>query len=544
MNQTTKTIAFVAAAAIACVGAMFGKQSPIGIPPNAQIGTALFPDFEDPFDAKSLEVVEFDEDLGRTDSFQVAQKQGQWVIPSHEDYPADAEDNLKESAIILVGLEIIHVASDRRQDHELYGVIKPDTEEVEMGDRGVGKLIVMKDAKGKGLAELVIGKQVRDNEDQRFVRRPGTDRVYVVKIDPDKVSIDFEDWIEADLLDLNGFDIEQMVIRDYSVNAGFGGQGLTLEYDPRLDMTVNWNADDFKWELEELQEFRGGEMRPTEPLASEEIDKTPLDGMKTALDDLKIVDVRRKPAGLREDLKTDEGFLNNRESIQSLFDKGFYPYGGDGGELDIMSSDGEVLVRTKDGVEYLLRFGQIAGVDQSDDSEESTLNRYVMVTTSLHKASFSQPELEQIPEVPVDEGDESDEESVEETSDESDESEAPAGDAEGDPEEAGTEAADADGSEDEDAVDIESERERIVKENQRKMDEYNERLEKAEDVVQELNSRFAEWYYIIPEDVYKKVHLSRNDVFKEKEVDESERVDLESFRELELDGLSREAAEE
>jgi len=588
MTESSKTLIFVLLAAVAGIGAMVGRPPQTSVPPSSQIGKPLFKDFQDPYEAKSLEIVEFDEELGQAESFKVAQKQGRWVIPSHEDYPADAEDNLKDAATVLVDLKVIDVASDGRQDHELYGVVEPNAEELELGDRGVGKLVVMKDGKGNELADLIIGKSVRDKESQRFVRVPGSDRVYVVEVDPEKLSTNFESWIEDDLLDLNGFDIQQMQLRDYSVQAGISPTGqLTLEYDPRLDMTVQWNGDDFKWELEELLEFRGGEMQTTAALESEEIDKSPLDGMKSALDDLKIVDVRRKPVGLREDLKADKGFLNEREGIQSLFDKGFYPFRDPDGdeELDIKSSDGEVLVRTKDGVEYTLRFGQIAGVDQGD--EESTLNRYVMVNASLHGPSFPRPDFEQLPEdsepqaedaeevtaeeasaeeaddaeaeeaeeVTAEEADDAEAEEAEEvTAEEADDAEAEeaeevtaeeADDAEA--EEASDEEADDAEAEEADAkvaegdgeADIDDERERILKENQRKLDEYKEKRQKGEDRVQELNDRFADWYYVISEDVYKKIHLSRADVLKAKEVDENERVDLESFRDLEAEGLKQ-----
>jgi len=559
MTESSKTLIFVLLAAAVGIGAMVGRPPQTSVPPSSQIGKPLFKDFQDPYEAKSLEIVEFDEELGQAESFKVAQKQGRWVIPSHEDYPADAEDNLKDAATVLVDLKVIDVASDGRQDHELYGVVEPNAEELELGDRGVGKLVVMKDGKGNELADLIIGKSVRDKESQRFVRVPGSDRVYVVEVDPEKLSTNFESWIEDDLLDLNGFDIQQMQLRDYSVQAGISPTGqLTLEYDPRLDMTVQWNGDDFKWELEELLEFRGGEMQTTAALESEEIDKSPLDGMKSALDDLKIVDVRRKPVGLREDLKADKGFLNEREGIQSLFDKGFYPFRDPDGdeELDIKSSDGEVLVRTKDGVEYTLRFGQIAGVDQGD--EESTLNRYVMVNASLHGPSFPRPDFEQLPEDSEPQAEDAEEVTAEEASaEEADDAEAEeaeevtaeeADDAEAEEAEevtaeeaddAEAEEADAKVDEGDGEADIDDERERILKENQRKLDEYKEKRQKGEDRVQELNDRFADWYYVISEDVYKKIHLSRADVLKAKEVDENERVDLESFRDLEAEGLKQ-----
>jgi hypothetical protein len=52
-------------------------------------------------------------------------------------------------------------------------------------------------------------------------------------------------------------------------------------------------------------------------------------------------------------------------------------------------------------------------------------------------------------------------------------------------------------------------REEITKANQRKIEERNDRFEKAQKRVKELNARFADWYYVISEDVYKKLRVTQ-----------------------------------
>ena len=132
------------------------------------VGKPLFADFEDPDQAKQMEVVEFDEDLGEPSTFKVARKNDAWVIPSHNDYPADAEENLAKAATLFVGLDVINVVSDERKDHVTFGVVRPDRDKVSLGDEGVGKLITMKDEQGRTLAELIIGKEVLEKEGQRL----------------------------------------------------------------------------------------------------------------------------------------------------------------------------------------------------------------------------------------------------------------------------------------------------------------------------------------------------------------------------------------
>ena len=64
---------------------------------------------------------------------------------------------------------------------------------------------------------------------------------------------------------------------------------------------------------------------------------------------------------------------------------------------------------------------------------------------------------------------------------------------------------------------MKAERERIEKENKRKQEEYDEKVAAGKKHVKELNDRFADWYYVISDDVYRKIHLTRADFVKKKE---------------------------
>ncbi len=66
-------------------------------------------------------------------------------------------------------------------------------------------------------------------------------------------------------------------------------------------------------------------------------------------------------------------------------------------------------------------------------------------------------------------------------------------------------------------IDLKAERERIAKDNKRKQEEYDEKVAAGQKHVKELNDRFADWYYVISDDVYRKIHLTRTDFIKKKE---------------------------
>ena len=61
--------------------------------------------------------------------------------------------------------------------------------------------------------------------------------------------------------------------------------------------------------------------------------------------------------------------------------------------------------------------------------------------------------------------------------------------------------------------------------------------------MQELNDRFSSWYYVIAEDVFKKIHLGRADVIKEAEGAQEEGFGVDSFRKLQEEGLEKQEEE-
>jgi hypothetical protein len=122
-----------------------------------------------------------------------------------------------------------------------------------------------------------------------------------------------------------------------------------------------------------------------------------LNDVKNALDQLEIVDVDRKPVGLSADLKADKDILSEKNAdLLSLNERGFYPIEVPGTGTEILSTSGELLVTLNDGVQYVLRFGNLIG-DQTG-AGGSGLNRRLMLTAKLDEARFPPPELQPLPE--------------------------------------------------------------------------------------------------------------------------------------------------
>jgi len=583
MTENAKTITFVVVGLLAIGIGLLTRPSTAELNEEQLVGVDLTKNFDAPDEAKRLRIVRFNEDTATLREFEVAEQDGLWLIPSKDGYPADAARQMAEAATSLMDRKILQVASKNAGDHEQFGVIDPLSPKLEPGQKGVGTRVTMSDAQNKPLADLIVGKGVRDAEGQRYVREAGRDIVYVIEIDPAKLSTNFEDWIEKDLLKLNAWDLQQVKIKDYSaelvpVMTQDGRFAIQPTWDPRAEMTLNYNDADAKWNAVKLRKFDpksgpNGDYIDFALAEDEELNAESLNGLKTALDDLKIVDVVRKPTGLSQDLKAGQDFMNNRDAMKDLMSKGFTPAAtAEGSPDEIISSDGEVIATMKNGAEYVLRFGNLTNVagggeaaDPAKDAaasatpekkaDGSDVHRYMFVMARLNEGAVKQPELAKLPDLPATEQpaepaenaeaaetpapsggeDASSEKAIEEVGKSEPAAKAPAAEAaEAKAEEKPSDApapeakpaeeaaATADSLKNEELEKIIAERKQIEQENQRKLDEYQELMKKGQESVKDLNLRFGDWYFVVDDDVFRKIRLSSDKVIKKKEAPKAE----------------------
>jgi len=600
MNELSKTLAFAGAAALVALLAIVFRPEPFE-QPRQRAGERLFADLEDASQADALEITRYDPDQTDAVGLKIRRDGDQWVIASHDDYPADASDakqRIQDVALKLMDLEVIDVASELTSDHGLFGVVSPEGDAVEEADEeDIGLLVGLADEEGKALARLIVGKRVRNeqsDEVQRFVRKAGEPMVYTAAIDTEDLTSDFADWIEPDILGVESRTIRQVTIKDHNVHLlearGPGGQSQQIvAYEPRFELTADWDADQSTWKLEGMRQRRGNRMASAKLSEDEQLNAESLDELKRAVGNLKIVDVNSKPQELVEGVTSEKDLVNDPRIQPLLEEKGFYPSQG-----ELLSSDGEVRVQTEEGIEYVLRFGNEAGVVR-DDEGEPKLTRYLLVSANvaeeqLAKMAEEEPASTESPlqpplgaggqagdegepgsaaeetETPADEtsdatnadeeaggdndaneaagGDDEDANAGDESTGDAQKSEAPAenNNAEGgDDADSGDEARDEEDGDDEDSPALnppatvppdaeDADNSGAEESGETAEDELAKKRKQAEEKVAELNQKFANWFYVVSEDEYKKIRLGRSDVIQAKQ-DES--FGLDEFENLE-----------
>lgn len=497
----------------------------------------LFPELSDASKAASLEIVSYDDELSTLHPFKVLQSGGVWVLPAHQNYPADAKEQLAAAATSLVDLKMLDVVSKSPGDHETYGVIEPDPEKIKPGMTGVGQLVEIRDGSGNKLARLIIGKEDKrrvgadaSGRTLRFVRKAGQDPVYRVEVDTSKFTTSFDDWIEKDLLKLSPWDVRRLGLEDYALVAVESNGRVGVQLDRKYRVDLAYDDKDAKWSLVKLEAFsKEGEPKEEKLADGEELASGKLNDLRNALGDLKIVDVARKPSGLSAELKAEESFTNDREAVTSMQQRGFLPLKTG----EILSTDGETIVGMKDGVEYVLRFGatttvagdsKAAGKDDEEakegkgaESEKGaggeTSGRYLLVMARFNEQLLEKPTLDPLPEMPADA---SKKEENDKKDDEKGEGEKKDGDAGEKKSDAAESLKKADEAEAAAQVALENRR-RVERENRRKQDDYDDKVKAAQKRVRELNGRFADWYYVVSDKEYEKIHLGRNSMVQQVE---------------------------
>ena len=610
MNEGSKTGVFaLIAGAVALLAWATTPRNTVDPSATATMGKVLFEGFKDPLDAAWLKIVKFDPNQQATVEFEVAKdaKTGLWSIPSREGYPADASKQMAEAATLFIGLKSLDVASEKRADQELFGVLEPSTQREQGGD-GVGMLVQMRDAKNNMLVDIIIGKETDDKK--RFLRAPNEDVIYVADINTQPLSTDFKQWIESDLLKLSSNDIDSIGIKDYQLLPT--NQGLALSRNYEAD--INFLSTTGQWAPKQISTF-GSEGKVERVLTDEEqLNATRLNEVKSTLDRLILADVAKKPTGLAADLKGNRKQLGE-DALVSLAKRGFYPdpQQKDGDVVEFYAENGELIVSLRNGVQYVLRLGGSAGADMSQpigtgEEGKISINRYLLVTCRLDESKIPEVVLEKVPEtveelkalealkkdagavVPggnaVPFGSDATMPAVPESAGPESTSPASAGtasagteapvvppstespvkdpdaeppqppandppkdpvaaevaygaakfvslrsqDGEQPPAETPPPAQEAvapaqpnpEGSAEQDITEEEwkerlaVKKEEVTKSNQRKLEERAEKLNLAKNKVAELNSRFADWYYIISEEDYRKLKIKIEDLIQPK----------------------------
>ena len=575
-NLSGRTMAFVGVAVgcLAITGLFDAMNRPAAIKEFGKMGQEFYPEFTDPTTATSLTVSVIDPEEVKPLQFSVKQSDdtGQWVIPSHHDYPADAADQLAKTASSIIGIKRGAMISRWESDHAKYGVVDPETDSVSIDQiEGIGKRITIGGPNEATLASYIVGKKNEDSTNQYFVRHPDEAETYIAELDIN-LTTKFGDWVNTDLLEITDGDIVRLDLNDYSFDEIQG------TITGNIESVLSRDSSSADWELEGID-------AETEQVKTAAVTET-----LTALTTLEIAGVRPKQAGLTPDLQIDRAALRSQGDFdrlsRDLLSRGFLlqPNRENKELLELISREGEMFVGASDGLLYRLYFGRaftgsnedleigLSSVTTEEEGEEAPSDeetagdsaedkkegeeetpsgkpgRYVFVRVNFDATLLgdvlTKPEEPQEP-AEIQELKEKIAAAAEEAATEETEEAAPESETDGSTEEKSTEEETADeedtqeqdeeDSSEQEAEAVESDEEKLARlqeeftaaqaayqTEQAAFEEYQQKIEEGTEKAVELNRRFAKWYYVIPGESYDKLSLDRDNIVEPKQDESSE----------------------
>ncbi|MEK6261501.1 MAG: DUF4340 domain-containing protein [Planctomycetota bacterium] len=507
MNESQRTLAFVIVAVVSVVAARFaGPSGPKASTEITDVGQVFYPEFKDADAAKSLQVTNYNPETAEVRPFSVVQgKDGLWRIPTRHNYPADGKDRLAKTATSVIGIKRETFAGRRANEHAEFGVLDPQGDGVS-DLKGIGNRITLKGADDKVLADYIIGKEVKGRQGYFYIRRSDEMATYIAKLDI-QISTKFADWIEPDLLKIEGTRLNAIAIDTTSVDPN---QRAIVEGESnKLARKVSTDP----WKMDGLDE------------AAEEINQDEIRKLVTALDELKIVGVRQKPTRLMQSLREGELKLD-QSTVLDLDMKGFFLVRAQaGGNYRLIPKEGKVIAVTDQGVAYDLSFGEVfSGNEQEvevgfaskegdaakkpeDDAKDDEKkldptkslqkSRYLFVMVHFDEAGLgAKPEAPVKPEPPSETpaaNDSADDAPVDAT--------APTNTAE-DPKKV-YEAA---------LAKFEFDHKKYESD----VKTYSQKIKDGEKLVKELNTRFADWYYVVSGESFENLRQGKKTLVKPK----------------------------
>ncbi|WP_437192605.1 DUF4340 domain-containing protein [Planctomicrobium sp. SH527] len=530
MTQTIKTLLFVVMAAIS-IGVAAGTyyaNRPVDLDDFVDVGEKFYPNFEDPNEATGLQVAAYQEETGKTELFKVDVKNGLWRIPTHHDYPADAQDRLSKAAASMVGVTRLALGERTKAAHKKYDLIDPLDKDASTEGRGDRVTLYKGDAV---LVDFIVGKKVENSNNLYYVRRADEDRFYTADLGQFDVSTKFSDWIKQDVLEIRPDDVKEILIGRYFVDEV---QGKVV---PQETIDLKRGGEQGEWELEGLKKDK------------EKLKASEITNLVSALDGLQIVGVRPKPPGLSAALKGDADTISIDPFVQrDMVEKGVFI----NRRNEFVYNEGKVNVGLNNGVNYELGFGEeftgsefdievgqpatkpaeeaakIAEEVEKKDGEKKEdgkpaddkqedgkkTSRYLFVTAFFDKDLLGPaPTAPVKPEPPKEEA-KPEEPKADESK--SDEKKADTAKADAKPEDAEKKDEKPSDKPAEKPVDKKAEYEKALEEFKIQSEvyelqkkDYEAKVKAGEERVAELNRRFADWYYVIPEDLFLKLKLQR-----------------------------------
>lgn len=359
---------------------------------SEMVGKPLFEQF-DASSVRSISIVQYDTDRNGLDRIELRRSGEKWIIPARKNYIATNANQISLAVNSLNGNVLENRSSDQ-QDHVEYGVIDPLEFESTTNRASLGTKIVLEDRNKRELASLIVGSSLRNesqqNQMKHFVRIPGQPHVYVMEINPAALATDFTRWVSPNLLQLSkDLPIDSILIKNYRIDPTNVATG-----DKAWNYLATMDVVNRKTELKVPVEDTG-DLETIEPTRENLLQ---LNGLGEFIGNIRFTDVQKKSVATATAIKKRSS--NDDSVFEDLKPFGFSVVQTDAEpetEPKTRSANsihnfnaigGEVVVRTSDGVSISVLIGSLA---ESPSLGNLSLNHHIMLVAGVDQSILPVP---------------------------------------------------------------------------------------------------------------------------------------------------------
>ncbi len=339
-------------------------------------------------DIRKIKIERYDRASNNASEFELRFEDGRWVVPSRQGYLANNRDRIAKAALALRDKEVLDTVSDKKDDHEQYGVL--DFSELGASRLGAGTVLTFEGRNRERLAKLIVGASPEGEPNQRYVRLAGQPKIYIVEFDSDVLTTNFSDWVDGNLFKIGGSQLApaqyiqqlQSITVDLYYQDSTGVKSRKWTYRTKLSQTgSDWQQD--IWVADNDQKL------PDEPtLKDQGVSRAVLASMLSQLfNGSPLSDVTSKLESPAFDLAEPKK-SQPASHFDSLKNFGFFYTGFEDDQHKFDSAGGKITIAYRYGMESTIYIGSPPSVDISSGGK---INRFVMLTANMKPSLIPMP---------------------------------------------------------------------------------------------------------------------------------------------------------
>ena len=413
---------------------------------NELVGQSLFEEY-DASAVRSISILKYDTDRNELERFELVRNGEKWIIPARNNFVATNSAQISMVVNSLNNRTVLEIRSNEKSDHNTFGVVDPAEIESASNRASLGTKITLLNHKKQELASLIVGETLGGKTDllKRFARVPGQPNVYVLDFDKSVLTTDFKRWTSPNLMQISeatGFN--SVDVKNYRIEKN----KLTTDEKKWVYQANNFPNNETFELLAPDQDGEFFKVPPTAEIAgtlNQFLQEKVANGRLVRppfVQYVRFTDVQKKSSAAAAALRGLPREDNTTNELDSLQDYGFAKSGFTN-KLEFNAVGGQTIVRTQDSVSVSIYFGSLV---ENSTGGDFSLNYNVMLYASVDESLIPEPEK-------------------------------PA------------------------TSDVASKAESDEKAYLKAVKKRNEVLDAARRRASELNTSFAKWYYVVPEEV-------------------------------------------